>query len=282
MNLVGKIFIVLIFVLSIIFMAFAVAVYAAHTNWRDLVKDPDNGLETQLKNEKVARDQLADTLAEKQKELGAETVAKQKQLALLETQKEVLTRERDRLNKEIAEERSEARDAIAALAAAHANLKTILDEVAELDQTLLDTGKQRDTALAGIVAKTDIANSLAMEKQTLQKQAAAASEQLANALEVLRKFNLKAEPARYQDTPTKGVTGRVEAVLAGGFVQIGLGEDDGLLVGHRLDVYRNSVYLGKVEVFRTRPDQAVCKVLPEFRKGNIQVNDNVSTGLQSK
>lgn len=281
MNLVGKIFIVLIFVLSILFMGFAVAVYAAHTNWRDFVKDPDNGLETQLKNEKVARDQLADTLAEKQKELDAETVAKQKQLALLETQNDMLTRERDRLSKEIAAERSEAREAIAALAAAHANLKGIREDIAKLEQTVFETGKQRDEALAGIIAKTDKANSLAMEMQTLQKQAAAASEQLAGALEVLRKFNLKAEPAVYQGTPAKGVMGRVTA-LTGGYVQISLGTDDGLLVGHHLDVFRNSVYLGRVEVIKTRPDQAVCKILPEFRKGNIQVNDNVSTGLQSK
>ncbi len=282
MNLVGKIFIVLIFVLSIIFMAFAVAVYAAHTNWRDLVKDPDNGLEAKLKNEQVARDQLADELAEKKKELDAETVAKQKELALLETKNEMLTRERDRLNKEIAEERNETRKTVAALTAAHGNLKTIRDEIAELNQTLLDMAEQRDGALANSIAKTDIANNKAMEMQTLQKQATAVSEQLAGTLEVLRKFNLKPEPAVYQDTPTKGVTGRVTAVLAGGYVQISLGTDDGLLVGHRLDAFRNSVYLGKVEVIRTRPDQAVCKVIPEFRKGNIQVNDNVSTGLQSK
>ena len=34
MNLVGKILIVLIFVMSLVFMSFAVAVYATHTNWR--------------------------------------------------------------------------------------------------------------------------------------------------------------------------------------------------------------------------------------------------------
>jgi hypothetical protein len=101
-------------------------------------------------------------------------------------------------------------------------------------------------------------------------------------MEVLRKFNLKGEPAVYQDTPTKGVMGIVTAALAGGYIQISLGQDDGLLVGHRLDAYRQSTYLGKIEVIQTRPDQAVCKVLPEFRKGTIQVNDRVSTGLQSQ
>ena len=38
MNLVGKIFTMLILVMSILFMAFAVAVYHTHRNWRDLAK----------------------------------------------------------------------------------------------------------------------------------------------------------------------------------------------------------------------------------------------------
>ena len=37
MNLVGKIFVVLILVMSVVFMAFAMAVYATHRNWREVV-----------------------------------------------------------------------------------------------------------------------------------------------------------------------------------------------------------------------------------------------------
>ena len=56
MNLVGKIFVVLILVMSVLFMAFAMAVYATHQNWRDVVVNeqatPDKplGLAPQLKN----------------------------------------------------------------------------------------------------------------------------------------------------------------------------------------------------------------------------------------
>ena len=35
MNLVGKIFVVCIFVMSMVFASFAIMVYATHTNWRD-------------------------------------------------------------------------------------------------------------------------------------------------------------------------------------------------------------------------------------------------------
>ncbi len=282
MNLVGKIFIVLILIMSVLFMGFAVAVYAAHTNWRDKVKNPDNGLETQLKNEQAEVGRLSDQKTKIEQELATETRARQSQLGSLETEKELLAKERDQLSKDIAVEREAARDAVAAMKATHDTLAALRKDVDKLRGDILATLAARDAAITNVIAKTDEANGLAIEMQTLQKQATLTSEQLAEAMEVLRKFKLSAEPEKYRDTPTKGVTGIVTAALAGGYIQVSLGEDDGLLVGHRLDAYRDSTYLGKIEVIQTRPDQAVCKVLPEFRKGIIQVNDRVSTGLQSQ
>ncbi|MHB8901302.1 MAG: zinc ribbon domain-containing protein [Thermoguttaceae bacterium] len=281
MNLVGKIFIVLILVMSILFMGFAVAVYAAHTNWRDRVKNPDTGLEAKLKNEQLELERLTTQLTKIEQELATETRARQSQLGSLETEKELLTKERDQLNKDIATEKDQAREAIAAMKAAHETLAGLRKDVDTLRSNMLAALDTRDKAISNVIAKTDEANGLAVQMQTLQKQATLTSEQLANAMEVLRKFNLKGEPAVYADTPTKGVMGIVTA-LSGDLLQISLGEDDGLRVGHRLDAFRQSTYLGKIEVVKTQADQAVCRVLPEFRKGNIQVNDRVSTGLQSQ
>ena len=42
MNLVGKIFTVLIFVMSLVFMSFAVVVYATHRNWKEVVERPED------------------------------------------------------------------------------------------------------------------------------------------------------------------------------------------------------------------------------------------------
>ena len=101
MNLVGKIFIVLILVMSVLFMGFAVAVYAAHTNWRERVKNPDSGLETQLKNQQLEVEQLTIQKTKIEQELATETRARQSQLGSLETEKELLSRERDQLNSDI-------------------------------------------------------------------------------------------------------------------------------------------------------------------------------------
>lgn len=282
MNLVGKIFIVLIFVMSILFMGFVVAVYATHTNWRNLVMAPETGLEAQLKNKELELERLTSQMTKTEQELATEILARQNSLAQAETQKELLAQERDQLVKDYATKNEQAREAIASMTATHETLAALRTEVDKLRADILAAYAVRDEAIDSLVAKTDDANGLAMEMQTLQKQALLTSEQLADAMEVLRKFKLKAEPSTYSGTPPKGVPGIVTAAPQGGLVEISLGEDDGLLVGHRLDVYRSSTYLGKIEVISIKPDKAVCKVLPEFRKGIIQANDRVSTGLQSQ
>lgn len=282
MNLVGKIFIVLIFVMSILFMGFVVAVYATHTNWRNLVMAPETGLEAQLKNKQLELERLTSQMTKTEQELATEVLARQNSLAQAETQKELLAKERDQLVKDYATKNEQAREAIASMTATHETLAALRTEVDKLRADILAAYAVRDEAIDSLVAKTDEANIEAIKMQTLQKQALLTSEQLADAMDVLSKFKLKAEPSIYSGTPPKGVPGIVTAAPQGGLVEISIGEDDGLLVGHRLDVYRSSTYLGKIEVISIKPDKAVCKVLPEFRKGIIQANDRVSTGLQSQ
>ena len=67
-------------------------------------------------------------------------------------------------------------------------------------------------------------------------------------------------------------------------MEVSIGEDDGLLPGHYLEVYRIgngvSTYLGRVEVVRTAPDKAVCKILPDYRKGAMKTGDRVASKLE--
>ena len=60
MNLVGKILTVLIFVMSLVFMSFTVAVYSTHRNWRDEVMTPDTGLKAKLDKSRSRNTQLQD------------------------------------------------------------------------------------------------------------------------------------------------------------------------------------------------------------------------------
>ena len=72
--------------------------------------------------------------------------------------------------------------------------------------------------------------------------------------------------------------GRVIAIQKD-LLQISLGQDDGLRIGHQLDVYRGALYLGRVQIRETQPSSAVCEIIPEYQKGQIRKDDNVITNL---
>jgi len=82
MNLIGKIFIVLILVMSVLFMAFAMAVYATHQNWREAVVNeqpaPDKplGYKLQLANEKARTKELSDQVEKLKQQYDAERAAR--------------------------------------------------------------------------------------------------------------------------------------------------------------------------------------------------------------
>jgi hypothetical protein len=73
------------------------------------------------------------------------------------------------------------------------------------------------------------------------------------------------------------VDGLVVKVGEKNLVEISIGADDGILVGNKLDVYRNNAYLGKVVVLKTTPDRAVAEIIPEFKRGIIRKGDRVAT-----
>ena len=73
--------------------------------------------------------------------------------------------------------------------------------------------------------------------------------------------------------------GIVLAVGDKDLIEISIGSDDGLRVGHQLHVYRDRSYLGKVVVRKTMPDKAVVEILKDYRQGLIKKGDSVATKL---
>jgi cell division protein FtsB len=283
MNLVGKIFVVLIFVMSIFFMALVVGVYATHTNWKDEVMRPDTGLKAQLDAAQTRNQELKDQLTKLEEQVAAETTSKRETLAKLEQENDELSRERDRLEKELADLQKDQREAVAAMQATQNSLASLRKEVDELRTNIRNAQKERDEAFTTLVKTTDDLHQTANELAVLKQRNVQLGQQLADALAVLRKHGLEAIPARYEGVPPP-VEGLVSAVTGSGMVEINIGSDDGLLKGHRLQVYRlgngQSKYLGRIEVIQTEPDKAAAKILPEFEQGALQVGDRVASKIE--
>jgi ABC-type transporter Mla subunit MlaD len=289
MNLIGKIFVVLIFVMSLVFMTCALMVYSAHVNWREVVENtqatPDKplGLRLQVQNLRKDNDALKAQLDELTKKLDAEIADKRAQVAKLEQERDDLQRERDQLMAQVAQLTQQVRDAVAAMDAAHQTLAKRTEEVNNLRDLLRQAEQARHDALVRLVQRTDELHQAANELRALKNRAVTLAADLAKAKEVLTKFDLKAEPELYHEQAPP-VEGLVTAVPGNNLVEISIGADDGLMKGHRLDVFRlgngENKYLGRIQVIRTEPQRAVCQIVPEYQRGPIQEGDRVASKLR--
>src|SRR3569623_53019 len=94
MNLVGKILVVLIFVMSLVFMGFAVSVYSTHKDW----VTASATLKTQRDAAQTKNTQLQSEFTSIQTKISEIEAARREALAKLETEKEQLIKERDALS----------------------------------------------------------------------------------------------------------------------------------------------------------------------------------------
>jgi len=279
MTFLGKIFTVLIFIMSLVFMAFALAVYATQRNWRDVVKNEVTtekkplGLEHQLEQAGEKYDQSQAENERLRYQLAMERAARRQALALLETHRRQLAERlaaSKRRNQELV---ASERTAITELSTAHVSLNAIQDEVAGLRDALVTTQQDLDTQLDQVVALTDLRHQSRGEQRRLKESRDQLAADLAKSTRVLRAHDLKKETPLGNRPPT-GLEGVVLAVnVRSGLVEISIGSDDGLRNGHQFDVSNKNRYLGRIIIVKTEPDRAVGKI--KYRKGEIRKGDRV-------
>jgi hypothetical protein len=288
MNLLGKILTVLIFVMCLVFATMAVMVYATHTNWREVVMRQEasmgqpRGLKFQLADAEAEKANLQAQLEQLQKDLDAEKLAKQTQVAALETKIDGLAGEQEKREKEIQELNKSTAEAVATMKTTQDTLAALRTEVGTLRDNIRKAQQDRDESFKKAVALADESHQLQNEQKRLESRLGDLTIDRNRMRDLLRANNV--DPAGDPAGTLPKVEGNVTAMVQGGTLEISIGSDDGLKKGHHLEVYRSgagqSAYLGRVEVVRTAPDKAVCKIMPEFRKGAIQAGDRVTSKLE--
>ncbi|HET9395750.1 MAG TPA: hypothetical protein VFO36_06810 [Nitrospiraceae bacterium] len=281
MTLVGKIFTVLIFVMSIVFMTASVMVFATHKNWKLYAKNPTPGpgqklgLEEQLTALGVLRKQAEDEVARLRTELAEEQAARKAVLAALQAR---LTRAETELAAKSAELDRVAADNTmlsAAASAAQTRLKDLEDENKATREQLRVVQKDLDQKFLTVVDLTDKLNQAESLRQLLDERNREAAFQMAQMKMVMDAHGLKPDTL-VSHIPPK-VEGVVLAVSEKDLIEISIGADDGLKVGHSLDIYRGNTFLGRVVIRRTAPDRAVGQLIKELQRGQIKGGDRVTT-----
>lgn len=196
MNLVGKVFVVLIFVMALAFMAFSMALYTSTSqrNWRDIVilkqdqvtPNKDIGLESQLKTAKDKNEELTKLKASLETQYAAEKVLQQQALSKLQTELDQAKKERKEQEAVQAGLDKEKNDAVAAMKSTQTKSTGYQKQLKEQQAELAQDEKERDEHFDKVVRKTDELNQAVIEKEQLRKRTADLAKDLAKADKALK------------------------------------------------------------------------------------------------
>jgi len=280
MNWLGKVFVVLILIMSLIFMGLAMAVYATHRNWREVVEGP-NGLRRQLDEARQANEELKSEHNRRVEDLTREKEAAEQQLAKLETKRVALADNNVRIQTELDQLRQQQREHIAAVAYTQSLNEGLTKEATGLRQQIRTEQQARDTAFAKTLEATEAVHQLTGQYETARERSEQLTKQVSGMTHVMREQGLDPATEPGAVVPTvDGVVSQVRRTAGAQLVEVTIGADDGLKAGNTLEVFRGSKYLGRVEILQTSPDKSVGRIDRRFQQGQIQEGDRVATRLK--
>ena len=286
MNVIGKIFLFAVFIMSLMLMTFAGAIFVSHKNWRDEVKrTPEEcqpgelpGYAFRLRQAEDEKQRLTAQITELQKDVSASEKARDQVLAKLQTavvSKDKLLRDlqQEKTNQEekLRQQTAELEAVTADLRTAREKVETLIKQVAEQQQRV-DSQVDRSAELSAQLAESKSFLAIAEERKAQLEQ------QLNNARLLLKQSGLDIDSLPKDRVPN--LDGQVVAVAAGS-IEVSLGSDDGLQKGHILEVYRGGEYMGRAVVTSVRSDRAVARIVEDYARGIVQRGDRVTTRLKA-
>ena len=286
MSIIGKIFVFAVFVMSLVFMAFSVAIYSSHTNYKAAIERSSEevtfekplGWKAKLEEEIKTRETLTQEIERLIKDAAASEASRDQivaklQSALVEKNGELvgLREEKIEWDKKQQQAINEVEKAREELTLATTAVQKLREEVKQ-QQTQVDGQVDRVAKLAAELHEKESFLVIANERKAqLEKQ-------VANARLLLKQSGLSIDSQPKDRVPS--IDGVVVAV-ADDAVEVSLGGDDGVQMGHELEVYRNDQYLGRVRVVSVKPDKSIAIVIKAFSRGAIQQGDRVATRLKA-
>jgi hypothetical protein len=275
MNLVGKLLVVLILVMSVAFMAFSVAVYSTHKNWIDVITNPNTGYQAKLKEQQAINAKLTEQLTKNQEEANVEKKALEDKISKLETKRTALQGDVTTLSTQVADLKTETAKQLAALTTAQTTLDEKMKQVDALRADITTTQQERDDNLNKFKESQASYNNAYNELRLLKDANTRLVGQMGHAKILLERQGVSPE-ASVDGVPPK-VDGVILMVGRDNLVEISLGSDDGIHRGNTLEVFRANKYKGRLEVVQTSPDKSVAKIIPGFQQAKIERDDRVAT-----
>jgi hypothetical protein len=284
MTFVGKILVILIMAFALLFLGISTVVFSTSTNWKAEAtkqKDEVGKLKTKYKD-------LEGLLSEATKDL--EKAKSDHKTAIDATEKQIASIQEDikRSQNEITAARTELEKAQQSAQTALAEADDRRKETERIREAKSAVEKQANEYKLQQTELNDKIRELERMNKTLDENTKDLRDRVARYSTILRRNGLPDDittvKGQESPPPVEGVVAKVDANNKG--MEISIGSDDGLVVGHELYLFRTKPrpeYLGKVKVISVDPDQAVAKVIGNTVQGKkIQEGDIVSSTIRPR
>jgi chromosome segregation ATPase len=282
MTTVGKILVVLHLVLSIMFMAFAGAVFTAQNNWRAAEKKAATALaaaNTKIRDMQAEFDKERADAAEKITKLTDNNTKLTGEKTALTTEVATLGLENKQLRKDVDQQRD-----LSAL--------TTTEAVERKKEADLQRGVNGELfqSREELVKKLNETEDKRFALDVTLTQVSEKYDQLLNDFKTMKSYlaskNLTTDPKEMivQKAPPPPVEGIVTEVRKAEkssreLVEISIGSDDGLVVGHKLTVFRGDKYVAEIRLTLVQADKAVGYIYTKAKNAVVTVGDTASTKL---
>lgn len=277
MTFVGKIFTVLIFIMSLVFMSFSVMVVATHKVWKEEVTGQPDGLRARLQALNTKIKDLEALRLELKAEIERERVQRAHAIADLNSKNQALTRSLQTAESSLQDEKTKNVAAVAAAESATQALAKVTSDNEKLRENIRTAQLDRDTQFSLVVEKTDQIQAAESKARNLEERRDQLAQEVTSMKKVMDAKGLTINSLTDHIAPV--VDGFITAISNkdANLIEISIGSDDGLRTGHQLDIYRDRLYLGRIIINKTSPNRAVGRVVKELLRGQIKKNDRVTT-----
>lgn len=280
----GKLLVVAITVLAMVFLGLSTVVFMTADNWKEKALAESKKLQTAQGDLTKAQDEVAritTELARLADEHKNAIAVKDQGIKDLEGRVKTLDGDLVQVRKELSVAQqtatltsTESGTRVAETEALRASLKSAQDQAntlklqeADLNQRIVDLGKNLDTA-RNINGR--LREEVATLSGTLSKAGLSAD---------VRNVKALANPPEVE-----GMIHRVDAQAE--HVELTIGSDDGLVPGHELFVFRRTPraqYIGKIRIIATDPERSVATVVGKTYLGTkVTEGDIVSTTIKPR
>ena len=258
-------------------MSWSVALYATHKNWR---ADAEK-LQAQLNDKNQEFNKLRSEKEAMEAALTLEIKSQANRSVALKTKVDQLTRDNDTARADLATLRTELATQTALADAAVRETELLRLRLDETSKKLFVAQSEWNDMSTQLVRKMDEAHNLARQLADYYSTAEQLAKDYRDAVKALESLGITtADLALLGSKPPTGIRGTVTEVRPGGIIEISIGSDSGVVKGHQLDIVRErsgrSSYIGKIEITAVVADRAVAKIMPEFRRGVVQRDDEVT------